>query len=147
MNEQEKSDLKLKVLRALDAAGIGRKEAMEALFTTMPFDDSRHLEITRGKVEVQDGVYNDKEYDVFAKTIATFTFDELFPELEWEKNVSTLDAEAYGFNFSLPLGESGYLTVEQDWSQVGLPFRTPELAKETAQMVADQLAKAGRVDQ
>jgi hypothetical protein len=151
MTPTERAALLLKVQRALDAKGYGRRQVADALFETMPFDDLSHLEIIKGKVEVQDGVHNDKEYDVFAKTLATFTFAELFPELEWEEGT----LKGYGDSiqsaaipgYALRIYGGGLLELQNSFDssqELSLLFRTPERAKRAAQSIADLLAEAGR---
>jgi len=140
---QERADLLLKVQRALDAAGIGR-DAIATDDTVIPIDGTDYT----GRV------YHDRLNVLEAygyggnPPIATFTFAELFPELEWEKERRWIaacigDVEIFNIMDSSP----GTLWIKNDSDEeeiVSLNFRTPERAKRAAQLIADLLAEAGR---
>jgi hypothetical protein len=140
LETQERAALLLKVQRALDAAGIGR-DAIATDDTVIPIDGTDYTgRVYAGRLNVLEAYgYGGNP------PIATFTFAELFPELEWGQPRENRYASVDGFDFQAQ--ENGLLIVEDNETMAGLlefNFRTPERAKRAAQSIADLLAEAGR---
>jgi hypothetical protein len=142
MTPTERAALLLKVQRALDAKKIGREEVHiyagglvgEGIVAVPRMDNS--LEIQHHDTSIEE-------------PIATFTFAELFPELEWFNGVAKVavdpsDPEKGEYTFKETIWK-GTIDLENfEGASCLLEFRTPERAKRAAQMLADLLAEAGR---
>jgi hypothetical protein len=146
MTPTERATLLLKVQRALDAAGIGRDSLRHDL---MPINLNWKTFVNFFSDHV-DVVVNDPFESDFG-AIATFTFAELFPELEWEDGTlrgygdSIQSAAIPGY--ALRIYGGGLLELQNSFDssqELSLLFRTPERAKRAAQSIADLLAEAGR---
>jgi hypothetical protein len=140
LETQERATLLLKVQRALDAKKIGREEVHiyagglvgEGIVAVPRMDNS--LEIQHHDTSIEE-------------PIATFTFAELFPELEWDNAQYKDCADIEGFVFEIPHHPTEVIMSiwdEERDQAIELNFRTPERAKRAAQSIADLLAEAGR---
>ncbi len=146
MTPTERAALKLKVQRALDAAGVNR-DNFGLTTCTVHLDDGYYVALCSMAMEAEV-IQNDP----FARDYTdatTFTFAELFPELEWADNNYNGNFEAHtpdeSYTFELRNQEGIYwLDISQGWSEMSFNFRTPERAKRAAQSIADLLAEAGR---
>jgi hypothetical protein len=138
MTPTERAALLLKVQRALDAAGIGRKEIGEQ------YKGFRNWWVGFGEFDIR---FNKDDINIKGMGYPTFTFAELFPELEWVKNSNNNNLLAYtpDESYAFEIREEGgiWLDISQGWSEISFNFRTPERAKRAAQSIADLLAEAG----
>lgn len=151
MNEQ-RAALLHQVQYALDGAGIGRKEIKHAhqhygeRWVQLGKYRPRHFRFKGLSLDVMEQYFDEPPKDLPVWDFEpTFTFAELFPELEWESHgeVSESKVDEY-VRFVIPDDEPYMLVINDSVAMVALPLGTPDLAKETAQFIADQLAKADR---
>ena len=143
LETQERATLLLKVQRALDAAGVGRESLSHGVDPGISLDEDSHLHIFPGSVNV----YVSDPFENNFGTVATFTFAELFPELEWDNAQYKDCADIEGFVFEIPHHPTEVIMSiwdEERDQAIELNFRTPERAKRAAQSIADLLAEAGR---
>jgi hypothetical protein len=77
--------------------------------------------------------------------MTTFTFAELFPELEWGRCAHGAQGVRVGtIHFGILGDDPECLRVSDPHYTVFIPLGTPERAKRAAQSIADLLAEAGR---
>jgi hypothetical protein len=141
LETQERATLLLKVQRALDAKGIGRESLRNGWCKTLDIGD--------GLTFCQDSDAPSAlrvSLSAFPYThIATFTFAELFPELEWGRCAHGAQGVRVGtIHFGILGDDSECLMVSDPHCTVFIPLGTPKRAKRAAQLFADLLAEAGR---
>lgn len=137
MTPDERNNLLFQVQRALDLAGIGRANVHTYAGGLLA---NGHVAVPRmnNDIEVQ---YRDIS---IAEPIATFTFDELFPPLNWYEWQDGIATEVDKVSFALYDPTLGRLTIERKAMDITIDFHTQDLAKEAAQSLADIMAKADR---
>ena len=147
MTPEQRDALKFQVLRALDGAGIGRLNW--GYKTGIKINDRLSVDI-HPLMKEATVIVADPFEDDFGQ-IATFTFDELFPELEWKDDPGMGFVTRIGGIFarfdngtSFSITAEGTLFFNHAHQVVKMQLGDVDLAKETAQFIADQLAKAGR---
>jgi hypothetical protein len=143
MTPDERNALLFDVQRALDGAGIGRESLSHGIDPAISLDEGTHLHIFVDSVNV----YVSDPFENNFGTVATFTFDELFPPLVWEdypKCEWSVAFIGYWEAFKIFSDAPSTLRIQNDGQRVELDFHTPDLAKEAAQSLADILAKADR---
>jgi hypothetical protein len=151
MTPTERAALLLKVQRALDAKKIGR----DTWRWGEVFNDETHFAIipsvfgmghySEKIVQVCAHAKDDEDEDARDIEIATFTFAELFPELEWGRCAHGAQGVRVGtIHFGILGDDPECLRVSDPHYTVFIPLGTPERAKRAAQMLADLLAETGR---
>jgi hypothetical protein len=143
MTPTERAALLLKVQRALDAAGIGRENYDSDWNYSLEIgNDMTAYQLADGNTLVRKGK------SIPVEKIATFTYDKLFPELEWGRCAHGAQGVRVGtIHFGISGDDPECLRVSDPHYTVFIPLGTPERAKRAAQSIADLLAEAGRVEQ
>jgi hypothetical protein len=149
MTPTERAALLLKVQRALDAKEIGRDGISGDIdsFTIDGGANGLYLEFRDSHAELSEwepyGV--DCENELWR---TTFTFGDLFRELEWQSYGDDadgfLECELPDVTFQIWHDAPSVLVITGRHDNARLFFRTPERAKRAAQSIADLLAEAGR---
>ena len=148
MTPTERAALLLKVQRALDKAGVNR-DNFGLTICTVHLDDGYYVALCVMAMEAE--VIQNDPFERDYADMTTFTFTELFPELEWEDGTlrgygdSIQSAAIPGY--ALRIYGGGLLELQNSFDssqELSLLFRTPERAKRAAQSIADLLAEAGR---
>ena len=145
MTPEERNDLLFQVQRALDGAGIGRLNFYNESINNIPLGDGLYVQINPFSQDAE--VIQNDPFEPGFDNGTTFTFAELFPELEWEdypQGERSVAFIGYWAAFKIFWDAPSTLRIQNDGQRVELDFHTQDIAKETAQMIADQLAKADR---
>jgi hypothetical protein len=148
LETQERATLLLKVQRALDKARVNR-DNFGLTICTVHLDDGYYVALCSMAMEAE--VIQNDPFERDYADMTTFTFAELFPELEWEKGENFMRGEYE----KSPFGEDSCALIQanrpsvmeffdEENGKVEWDFRTPERAKRAAQSIADLLAEAGR---
>lgn len=133
-----RDELKEKILCVLDDNDIGRKEIGY---------QPRHFGswwVTLGEFEIR---FNKDDINIKGFGYPTYTHKELFPDLEWvsDLNWDFADTDLICFEAEmLPPGEL-YLSNWDDRKRFTLKCHSGKLAKDMAQLIADQLDKSERL--
>jgi hypothetical protein len=144
MTPTERAALLLKVQRALDKAGVNR-DNFGLTICTVHLDDGYYVALCVMAMEAE--VIQNDPFERDYADMTTFTFAELFPELEWDNAQYKDCADIEGFVFEIPHHPTEVIMSiwdEERDQAIELNFRTPERAKRAAQSIADLLAEAGR---
>jgi hypothetical protein len=142
MTPTERATLLLKVQRALDAAGVNR-DNFGLTICTVHLDDGYYVALCSMAMEAE--VIQNDPFERDYADMTTFTFAELFPELEWGRCAHGAQGVRVGtIHFGILGDDPECLRVSDPHYTVFIPLGTPERAKRAAQSIADLLAEAGR---